>query len=46
MTYGGGDSYTSAEIKFQGMKFFLIHPGNWNIFWKDLKKHSLRLCLP
>ena len=33
----GEGGYPSAEIKFQGMKFFLIHPGNWKIFWKVLK---------
>ena len=27
----------TLQLKFPGIKFFLIHPGNWNIFWKVLK---------
>ena len=33
-------SYVSADtllLKFPRMKFFLIHPGNWNIFLEGLK---------
>ena len=30
-------SATTLQLKFPGMKFFLIHHGHWNIFWKVLK---------
>ena len=30
-------SANTLQLKFRGMKFFLIHPRNWNIFWKVLK---------
>ena len=33
-------SHVSANtflLKFSGMKFFLVRPGNWNIFFKGLK---------
>ena len=30
-------SANTFQLKFLGMKFFLIHPENWNIFWKVLK---------
>ena len=26
-------SADTRQLKFPGMKFFLIHPGNWNIFF-------------
>ena len=40
---GGGGGYPSAKIKLQGMKFFLIHPGNWNIFLEGFKSFCVVL---
>ena len=30
-------STDTLQLKFQGMKFYLIHPGNWNIFLEGFK---------